>query len=77
MSPSQELVLRELSTLPEEQLNEVLDFIRFLKVRALTDEELSRRFRDALAKARGIAAAEGISESDVAEEIRKTRLGEE
>jgi hypothetical protein len=74
MHSPQETILRELSTLPEDQANQVLDFIRFLKMRSLTDEELSRSFREALTKARDIATEQGISEADIAEEIRQVRL---
>jgi hypothetical protein len=69
----QELVIRELNTLPTDKLSEVLDFIRFLKIRAKSDAELERDFKNALAQARAIAAARNITEADIAEEIRQAR----
>ncbi len=73
MLRQQELVIRELDTLPTEKLNEVLDFIRFLKIRAKSDPELEREFKNALTQARAIAAERGITEADIAEEIRQAR----
>ena len=73
MLKQQELVIQELNTLPTDKLGEVLDFIRFLKIRAKSDTELERDFRNALAQARVIAAERGITESDIAEEIRQVR----
>jgi hypothetical protein len=73
MLKQQELVIRELGTLPTEKLGEVLDFIRFLKIRAKSDSELEREFKNALTQARVIAAERGITEADIAEEIRQAR----
>jgi len=68
-----ELILQELNTLPSDKVSEVLDFIRFLRIRVKSDAELARDFRDALAQARTIAAERGITEADIAEEIRLVR----
>jgi hypothetical protein len=73
MLTQQELVVRELSTLPEDKVEQVLDFIRFLKIRSQSDQELAREFRRALREARRITAERGITESDIAEEIRQVR----
>ena len=75
MTPQQDLVLREIGTLPAEKIGEVLDFVRFLKIRLKSDEQVRREFRDALAQARAIATERGITESDIAEEIRQVRAG--
>jgi hypothetical protein len=75
MTPQQDLVLREISTLPSEKIGKVLDLARFLKIRLKSDEQVRREFRDALAQARAIAAERGITESDIAEEIRQLRAG--
>lgn len=72
----QDLVLQELSTLPAEKIGEVLDFIRFLKIRLKSDEQVRQEFREAVIRARAIAAERGITESEIAEEIRKVRGGE-
>jgi len=70
-----DVVIRELDTLPTEQLAQVLDFIRFLKIRVKSDEELRKEFRSALAQARAIAAERGITEAEIAEEIQRVRTG--
>ena len=69
----QDWVIQELSTLPGDKVGEVLDFIRFLKIRAKSDEQIQREFRNALAQARALAAERGITENDIAEEIRQAR----
>ncbi len=73
MLKQQELVIRELDTLPTDKVGEVLDFIRFLKIRAKSNAELEREFKNALTQARAIAAERGITEEDIAEEIRQVR----
>jgi hypothetical protein len=73
MLTQQERVVRELSTLPEDKVEQVLDFIRFLKIRSTSDQELASEFRRALSEARRITAERGITESDIAEEIRQVR----
>lgn len=73
MLKQQELVIRELDTLPTDKVGEVLDFIRFLKIRAKSNAELEREFKSALTQARAIAAERGITEEDIAEEIRQVR----
>jgi hypothetical protein len=73
MLKQQELVMRELDTLPTDKVGEVLDFIRFLKIRAKSNAELEREFQSALTQARAIAAERGITEEDIAEEIRQVR----
>ena len=69
----QDWVIQELSTLPADKIGEVLDFIRFLKIRAKSNEQIQREFRNALAQARALAAERGITENDIAEEIRQAR----
>ena len=69
----QDWVIQELSTLPADKIGEVLDFIRFLKIHAKSDEQIQREFRNALAQARALAAEREITENDIAEEIRQAR----
>ncbi len=75
MLTQQERVVRELSTLPEDKVEQVLDFIRFLKTRSSSDQELASEFRRALGEARRITTERGITENDIAEEIRQVRAG--
>ncbi|MBI4671781.1 MAG: hypothetical protein HY741_08960 [Chloroflexi bacterium] len=73
MLTQQDLVVQELRTLRDDQVGEVLDFIRFLKFRSVSDQELRNEFWRAVNQARDIAAARGITEDDIAEEIRQVR----
>lgn len=73
MITQQELVVQEIQTLRDDQIDQVLDFIRFLKFRSITDQELRNEFWSAVHQARSIASARGITEQDIAEEIRQVR----
>jgi hypothetical protein len=70
-----EVILRELEGLPEGRQADVLAFVRFLKIGLADEHTIESRFADALARARALAAERGITEADVAEEIRATRAG--
>ena len=71
MNP-RELIIEELSDLPEIGLFEVLDFVRFLKTQwsGLGSEE---RFDRAWMVSRRIAVEQGITDEDIAAEIAKVR----
>jgi uncharacterized protein YqkB len=64
---------RELQTLPDERLSEVLDYIRFLKIRFRPDEEVEACFVTALERARIIAQQQGITEEVIEQEIEAVR----
>jgi len=66
-----ETLILELQALSEQQQAEVLAFARFLKI-GLSDE---RRFKTAIQKARRTTRERGITEEDVAEEIKMVRQG--
>jgi hypothetical protein len=68
-----EAVLHELDALPESQLPNVLEYVRFLRLRAATDIELRERFTHAIETARKVAAEEQISEDDIGSELEKVR----
>ena len=68
-----ETVARELEKLPDDELTQLLDYIRFLKLKSLPAQELDSRFVSALETARQIALEEGISERDIAEEVAASR----
>ena len=68
-------LLREINTLPDAQQAEVLTFVRYLRVTRADDGTLRQRFDDAVSEARRIAAERGITEQDIAEEIRAVREG--
>jgi len=68
-----ETVVRELDKLPDEELTQLLDYIRFLKLKSLPDQELDARFVSALETARRIAQQEGITEGDIQKEVAASR----
>lgn len=69
---ARELVMEELTDLPEGGLFEVLDFVRFLKYQwsRMSPEE---RFDRAWLSARRIAAEQGITDQDISAEIEAVR----
>lgn len=65
-------VLSELEGLPEARQADVLAFIRLLKVGPSdTPQEIERHFDQALAHARAGGAELGLTEQDVADEVRR------
>ena len=68
-----ETVVRELDKLPDEELQKLLDYIRFLKLKSLPDYEVEAGFVSALDRARQIARQEGITEKEIREEIKTSR----
>jgi hypothetical protein len=69
---AREMVIQELTDMPEIGMLEVLDFIRFLKAQLdrLSPEE---RFDRAWTVARRLATEYSISDQDVAAEVRSVR----
>ncbi len=67
-----ELLQQELEELPEEGAFAVLDFVRFLKTQ-LTRLDAEERFDRLWLTARRIAREQGISDSDIAAEIKAVR----
>ncbi len=61
-----EILAREIETLPEEQPTDVLTFVRFLKVGLADTALLEARFQVALAEARRLAQARGITDAEIA-----------
>jgi hypothetical protein len=70
-----EAVLQELDTLPASKMSEVLEFIRFLKVKLVSEAEIEGQFSQAVAKARSIADELGITDRDIDEEVAAHRAG--
>ena len=69
-----EILLREIESLPEDRQENVLAFVRFLKVGLAETQPAVQQFADALARARAIATSRGITEQDVDAEIRAVRI---
>ncbi|MBI1294782.1 hypothetical protein GC175_07465 [bacterium] len=73
---TRQAVLQEVYALPEEVLPELLDYVRFLRLRTTRDEDLRERFLSALDTARTIAAQEQINEETIDYEIQQHRTGQ-
>lgn len=65
-----EVILKELSGLPEDQQADVLAFVRFLKIGLADAETTDRQFGIALDQARKIAESQNIRDEDIEIEIR-------
>ena len=68
-------LINEIKSLPQSQLFNVLEYVRFLKIKTLSGRQIEKRFDSALKKAREIAQKEGITEEDIQNEIIQARLG--
>ncbi len=73
MTKLEQTLIREISTLPEARLADVIAFVRFLKT-SLPDKERARSdFKEALKDVRATAKKNKISEEDIENEIRAVR----
>lgn len=68
-----DILLRELEDLSPQSQENVLSFVRFLKIGLADSQRLRERYDVSLAKARQIAEERGISEQDILEEIQAIR----
>jgi hypothetical protein len=75
MTTFEQILLREVSTLPEARQADVLAFIRFLKISLSDKEKVRSDFKDALKDARETAQRLNITQEDIDAEIRAVRAG--
>jgi hypothetical protein len=75
MTDIEQSILSEMSTLPDARLNDVLAFVRFLKVSLYDPEKIRNDFKEALKDARGTAKENNISQADIEAEIQAVRAG--
>ena len=76
MTNLEQTIMREISTLPETRLPDVLAFIRYLKLSIPSEEkELEERFDKALKSIRARAKKLNITQEDIEAEIRAVREG--
>ncbi|MBI2333068.1 MAG: hypothetical protein HYU84_13080 [Chloroflexi bacterium] len=73
MTTFEQILLREVSTLPEDRQADVLAFVRFLKVSMPNKETIKKEFLEALSEARAIAKENNITQDDIDAEIRASR----
>jgi hypothetical protein len=75
MTNLEETIMREISTLPEDRLNEVLRYIRFIKLGLADSDEIEKRFDESWARVRARAKELNITDEDIEAEIRAVREG--
>jgi len=75
MTQIEQTIMKEIATLPEDRLTDVLAFVRFLKVSIPDKEKIKREFKDALKDARATANLYNITQDDIEAEIRAVRDG--
>jgi len=77
MTEFEQMLLKEVATLPESRRADVLAFIRFLKISIRDDEGLEREYDEAIQDARATALKYNITEDDINSEIRAVREGKD
>lgn len=74
MTKLEQAIMREIATLPENRLSNVLTFIRFLKFGLDADEkEIEERFEKSWKRVRARAKKLKVTQADVEVEIRVVR----
>jgi hypothetical protein len=75
MTDFEQILLKEVATLPESRRADVLAFVRFLKISIRDDGALEREYDEAIKDARETALKYNITEEDINAEIRAVREG--
>jgi hypothetical protein len=73
MTDFEQILLKEVATLPESRRADVLAFVRFLKISIRDDEALEREYDEAIKDARATALKYNITEEDIEAEIQAVR----
>jgi len=76
MTTFEQILLREIATLPESRQADVLAFVRFLKISLPSEEKIRADFKEALNDTRTTAKKYNITQADIDAEIRAVRQGE-
>ncbi|HLE51084.1 MAG TPA: hypothetical protein VI755_03445 [Anaerolineales bacterium] len=69
----EEAIIREIATLPEARQEDVLAFVRFLKIGLADEQTIEQQFTNALDQALVIAKERNITDQDINAEIRAVR----
>jgi len=73
MNDIEQTILREIASLPEARLADVLAFVRYLKISLRDEKRIKKDFKEALKQARETAEKYNISQQDIDSEIRSVR----
>ena len=69
----EEAIIREIATLPEARQEDVLAFVRFLKIGLADEQTIEQQLTDALDQAMVIAKERNITDKDIKAEIQAVR----
>lgn len=75
MTTFEQILLREIATLPESRKADVLAFVRFLKISLPNEEKIRADFKEALNDTRTTAKKYNITQNAIDAEIRAVREG--
>lgn len=75
MTELEKIIFREISTLPESRLRDVLRYIRYIKLGLADSDEIEKRFEKSLKRVRARAKKLNITQEDIDAEIRAVRAG--
>jgi hypothetical protein len=75
MTNLEQTIIREISTLPENRLEDVLTYIRFIKLGLADSNEIDKRFDESWKRVQARAKKLKITQKDIEEEIRAVRAG--
>jgi hypothetical protein len=75
MTNLEQTIMREISTLPENRLEDVLTYIRFIKLGLADSDEIEKRFDESWKSVQTRAKKLKITQKDIEEEIRAVRAG--
>ncbi len=75
MTNLEQTIMREISTLPEKRLEDVLTYIRFIKLGLADSDEIEERFDKSWKHVQARAKKLKITQEDIETEIRAVRAG--
>jgi len=75
MTNLEQTIMREISTLPENRLEDVLTYIRFIKLGLADSDEIEKRFDKSWKRVQARAKKLKITQKDIEAEIRAVRAG--
>ncbi len=75
MTNLEQTIIREISTLPESRLTDVLKYVRFVKFGLADSDEIEKRFDKSWERVRARAKKLNITQEDIDAEIRAVREG--
>jgi hypothetical protein len=75
MTNLEQTIMREISSLPENHLEDVLTYIRFIKLGLADSDEIEKRFDESWKRVQTRSKKLKITQKDIEEEIRAVRAG--